>query len=183
MRLLGSLSLAGRGPAFVLDGAATSAAFEIDVEQILAPSLREGANRGAGYSLDPSGTAGQASCFSPAAVACCFCPPTRRISRPLKRRSPNSRRCCGEQGPAHGKPCKRPWPPLWISLPRLMRSGGLLSVAIHLLTQPKRFNNYQHRSRERSLPPCFRAGCIDTPDSQSCHRWRTHIQRWWSFSK
>ena len=48
MALIGSLSLAGMGPAFVLDGAANSAAFESSVEQILAPSLREGANRGAG---------------------------------------------------------------------------------------------------------------------------------------
>ncbi|HKF35373.1 MAG TPA: IS630 family transposase, partial [Ktedonobacteraceae bacterium] len=42
MRLLASMSLAGMGPAFVLDGAADSAAFEIYVEQILAPSLRPG---------------------------------------------------------------------------------------------------------------------------------------------
>jgi transposase len=42
MTLIASLSLTGMGPAFLLDGAADSAAFEIDVEQILAPSLREG---------------------------------------------------------------------------------------------------------------------------------------------
>ncbi len=42
MTLIASLSLSGRGPAFVLDGAADSAAFEIYVEQILAPSLRPG---------------------------------------------------------------------------------------------------------------------------------------------
>jgi transposase len=42
MTLIASLSLTGMGPAFVLDGAAESAAFEIYVEQILAPSLREG---------------------------------------------------------------------------------------------------------------------------------------------
>ena len=42
MTLIASLSLAGMGPAFVLDGAADSAAFEIYVEQILAPSLRSG---------------------------------------------------------------------------------------------------------------------------------------------
>ena len=42
MRLLASLSLTGMGPALVLDGAADSAAFEIYVEQILAPSLRPG---------------------------------------------------------------------------------------------------------------------------------------------
>jgi len=42
MTLIASMSLAGMGPAFVLDGAADSAAFEIYVEQILAPSLRPG---------------------------------------------------------------------------------------------------------------------------------------------
>ena len=42
MRLLASLSLTGMGPAFVLDGAADSAAFEVYMEQILAPSLRPG---------------------------------------------------------------------------------------------------------------------------------------------
>jgi hypothetical protein len=38
-------------------------------------------------------------------------------------------------------------------------------------------------TRERSLPLCFRPDCIDTPDSHSCHHWRSHIQRLWSFSK
>lgn len=42
MTLIASLSLTGMGPALVLDGAADSAAFEIYVEQILAPSLRPG---------------------------------------------------------------------------------------------------------------------------------------------
>jgi transposase len=42
MTLIASMSLAGMGPAFVLDGAADSTAFEIYVEQILAPSLRTG---------------------------------------------------------------------------------------------------------------------------------------------
>jgi transposase len=42
MSVIASLSLTGMGPAFVLDGAADSAAFEIYVEQILAPSLRPG---------------------------------------------------------------------------------------------------------------------------------------------
>lgn len=42
MRLLASMSLTGMGPALVLDGAADSAAFEIYVEQLLAPSLRPG---------------------------------------------------------------------------------------------------------------------------------------------
>ena len=42
MTLIASLSLDGMGPAFVLDGAADSAAFEVYVEQLLAPSLRPG---------------------------------------------------------------------------------------------------------------------------------------------
>ncbi len=42
MTVIASLSLTGMGPAFVLDGAADSSAFEIYVEQILAPSLRPG---------------------------------------------------------------------------------------------------------------------------------------------
>jgi transposase len=42
MTVIASMSLTGMGPALVLDGAADSAAFEIYVEQILAPSLRPG---------------------------------------------------------------------------------------------------------------------------------------------
>ena len=42
MSVIASMSLTGMGPAFVLDGAADSAAFEVYVEQILAPSLRPG---------------------------------------------------------------------------------------------------------------------------------------------
>jgi transposase len=42
MTLIASISLSGMGPAFLLDGAADSAAFEVYVEQILAPSLRPG---------------------------------------------------------------------------------------------------------------------------------------------
>ena len=42
MTVIASMSLTGMGPAFVLDGAADSAAFEVYVEQILAPSLRPG---------------------------------------------------------------------------------------------------------------------------------------------
>jgi transposase len=42
MTLIASMSLTGMGPAFVLDGAADQAAFEVYVEQILAPSLRPG---------------------------------------------------------------------------------------------------------------------------------------------
>jgi transposase len=40
--LIASLSLTGMGPAFVLEGAADRSAFEIYVEQMLAPSLRPG---------------------------------------------------------------------------------------------------------------------------------------------
>jgi len=42
MTLIASLSLQGMGEAFILDGAADGAAFEIYVEQLLAPSLRKG---------------------------------------------------------------------------------------------------------------------------------------------
>jgi transposase len=42
MTLIASISLDGMGPAFLLDGAADGSAFEIYVEQILAPSLRPG---------------------------------------------------------------------------------------------------------------------------------------------
>lgn len=42
MTLIASMSLSGMGAALMLDGAADSAAFEIYVEQILAPSLRPG---------------------------------------------------------------------------------------------------------------------------------------------
>jgi transposase len=42
MTLIASLSLQGMGAAFMLDGAADSAAFEVYVEQILAPSLHAG---------------------------------------------------------------------------------------------------------------------------------------------
>jgi len=42
MTVIASMSLSGMGPAFLLDGSADSAAFEIYVEQLLAPSLRPG---------------------------------------------------------------------------------------------------------------------------------------------
>ena len=42
MTVIASMSLCGMGPAFLLDGSADSAAFEISVEQLLAPSLRPG---------------------------------------------------------------------------------------------------------------------------------------------
>lgn len=42
MTLIASMSLSGMGPAFVLDGAADSAAFEVYIEQVLAPSLKPG---------------------------------------------------------------------------------------------------------------------------------------------
>jgi transposase len=42
MTLIASLSLSGMGPAFILDGCADSTAFEIYIEQVLAPSLRPG---------------------------------------------------------------------------------------------------------------------------------------------
>src|SRR5579875_1753003 len=42
MTVIASMSLCGMGPALMLDGAADSAAFEIYVEQILAPNLRPG---------------------------------------------------------------------------------------------------------------------------------------------
>lgn len=40
--LITSLSLSGMGPAFLLDGSADSIAFEIYLEQFLAPTLRSG---------------------------------------------------------------------------------------------------------------------------------------------
>ena len=42
MTLIASLSPSGMGPAFILDGSADSTAFEIYIEQVLAPSLRPG---------------------------------------------------------------------------------------------------------------------------------------------
>ncbi len=42
MTLIASLSLSGMGEALILDGAADGAAFELYIEQILAPSLRPG---------------------------------------------------------------------------------------------------------------------------------------------
>lgn len=42
MTLIASLSLSGMGAAFVLDGAADSAAFEVYIEHLLAPSLHAG---------------------------------------------------------------------------------------------------------------------------------------------
>jgi transposase len=42
MTLIASMSLSGMGEAFILDGAADGTAFEIYIEQLLAPSLRPG---------------------------------------------------------------------------------------------------------------------------------------------
>ncbi|GHO63909.1 hypothetical protein KSC_028010 [Ktedonobacter sp. SOSP1-52] len=40
--LIASLSLQGMGEAFILDGAEDACAFEVDIEQVLAPSLHDG---------------------------------------------------------------------------------------------------------------------------------------------
>lgn len=42
LTLIASLSLSGMGEAMLLDGSADATAFEISIEQILAPSLRPG---------------------------------------------------------------------------------------------------------------------------------------------
>ncbi len=42
MTLIASLSLSGMGEALILDGAADGVAFELSIEQFLAPSLRPG---------------------------------------------------------------------------------------------------------------------------------------------
>jgi hypothetical protein len=86
--LIASLSRQGMGEAFILEGAADAVAFELYIEQILAPSLRRGqivimdnlsihqAN-GCGRPLKPKG------------VSCCFCLPTPLTSRRLRKPSPN----------------------------------------------------------------------------------------------
>jgi len=59
MTLIASLSTQGMGEAFILDGAADGAAFEIYVEQLLAPSLRPGQIvRLQGYLVDVRGPGG-----------------------------------------------------------------------------------------------------------------------------
>jgi transposase len=42
MTVIASMSLAGMGEAFILEGAADGVAFEVYIEQLLAPSLRPG---------------------------------------------------------------------------------------------------------------------------------------------
>ena len=42
MTLIASLSMQGMGEALILDGAADATAFEVSIEQVLAPSLRPG---------------------------------------------------------------------------------------------------------------------------------------------
>lgn len=46
--LIASLSLQGMGEALILDGSADTTAFEISIEQILAPSRASGTNRDPG---------------------------------------------------------------------------------------------------------------------------------------
>jgi hypothetical protein len=106
--LLASLSLQGRGEAMILEGAADTLAFEVYIEQVLAPSLSAGQivvldN----LALIPASRCDRLSLL--AAVAYYFCPPTRRICHRLRRRSPNSRRTCAGWVHARRRRSKRPF--------------------------------------------------------------------------
>ncbi len=87
--LMASLSRQGMGEALILEGAADAVAFELYIEQILAPSLRPGQiviMDKLSVSIRAHGC-GRPS--KPQAVSCSFCRPTRPISRRLKKRSPS----------------------------------------------------------------------------------------------
>ena len=89
LTLIASLSLTGFGEAMLLDGSADAAAFEIYIEQILAPSLRAFPNRDFGQSLDSLGTpreAGHRRKILPDALPG---PRIRLISPPLSEPFPN----------------------------------------------------------------------------------------------
>jgi hypothetical protein len=118
-------------------------AFEICVEQILAPSLRSG------QIVVLDNLSGSSKSLKRVALACCFCRPTRPICRPSKRRSRNSRRCCAGPEPAHAKRSRRPLQRHGISSRQRMRSGGLRIAAIHLFAQQNRSRSYGHRSKEK----------------------------------
>ena len=89
LTLIASLSLTGFGEAMLLDGSADAAAFEIYIEQILAPSLRAFPNRDFGQSLDSLVTpreAGHRRKILPDALPG---PRIRLISPPLSEPFPN----------------------------------------------------------------------------------------------
>jgi len=76
------------GEAFILEGAADTVAFELSIEQILAPSLHSGQivimdN----LSIHQGERVRQA--IEARAASCCFCLPTPLTSRQLKKPSPN----------------------------------------------------------------------------------------------
>ena len=87
--LMASLSRQGMGEAFILEGAADTVAFELYIEQILAPSLHSGQI----VIMDKLSVSIRArGCdkrLKPKAASCCFCPPTHLTSRRLRKPSPN----------------------------------------------------------------------------------------------
>src|SRR5713226_1605255 len=87
--LMASLSRQGMGEAFILEGAADAVAFELYIEQILAPSLHPGQI----VIMDKLSVSTSAHVcgrpLKPKAASCCFCPPTPLTSRRLRKPSPN----------------------------------------------------------------------------------------------
>ncbi len=87
--LMASLSRQGMGEAFILEGAADAVAFELYIEQILAPSLHPGQI----VIMDKLSVSTSAHVCGrpskPKAASCCFCPLTPLTSRRLRKPSPN----------------------------------------------------------------------------------------------
>ena len=148
MTLIASLSLSGMGEALILDGAADSTAFEIYVEQILAPSLSAGQIvilDNLSIHLGPKvrqaiEARGCRLLFLPT-----YSPDFSPIEEAFSKVKTLLRETCGL---ARANRSGRRWPRFWILSPRLMLSVGLLIVAIHPLFLRKRLNSYEHRSRE-----------------------------------
>ena|SRR6266404_3095004 len=85
----GTKELEGRGPAKLLEGAATASPLRPTSSTSSSPVCIQGSNS----SRTKDGNF-------------CFCPPTPQISLLVKRPSPRSRPSSDERGPERGRPCK-----------------------------------------------------------------------------
>jgi DDE superfamily endonuclease len=136
--LIAALSLEGMGAALILEGSADTTAFELYIEQILAPSLHAGQI----VVMDPAPgaqkRAGQAGDRSERLSAPLRDLATHLISPPLKKPSQSSKPPCDEQEPEHKKPCKKPLARYCSPSPLKMHAGGFSIVDIFFLDKKRR---------------------------------------------
>jgi hypothetical protein len=148
--LIAALSLEGMGAALILEGSADTTAFELYIEQILAPSLHAGQI----VVMDPAPgaqkRAGQAGDRSARLSAPLRDLATHLISPPLKKPSQSSKPPCDEQEPEHEKPCKKPLARHCSPSPLKMHRGGFSIVDIFFLDKKRRVKMAQTLARRCS---------------------------------